>query len=200
MNSFDLPWFAIRTKSRCEKMVSEQLRNKGYEEFVPLYWSRRKWSDRIKLVELPLFSGYLFCRFDPAYCGPILKTPGVFLIVGQGRRPIAIDSREIENIRLAIGSGQSVNPWPCLEVGQMVSILVGPLRGLEGRLLRIKGSHHVILGIQLLQRAVAVEVDESWVISSKPERPLIGAMQSPSKIDESFGRVRVATSSAVGSL
>lgn len=163
----EYPWFAVRVKSRCEKMVSELLRQKGYEEFLPLYCSRRRWSDRIKVVELPLFAGYLFCRFDPTGRAAILATPGVFLIVGQGRTPVAIESTEVEGIRLALGSGQPVRPWPHLAVGQTVRIEMGALRGVEGTLLRFKGSNHLILGIQLLQRSVAVEVDESWVISSK---------------------------------
>ena len=58
-------WYAIRVKSKCEKMVSDQLRGKGYEEFLPMCWSRRLWSDRVKVIQMPLFTGYLFCRFDP---------------------------------------------------------------------------------------------------------------------------------------
>jgi transcription antitermination factor NusG len=166
----DLPWFAVRVKSRCEKMVSELLRYKGYEEFLPLYWSRRPWSDRIKLIELPLFAGYLFCRFDPLDRVSILATPGVFLIVGQRRAPVAVESWQVESIRMAVSSGQRIQPWPHLEVGRTVRIEMGPLRGIEGTLLRFKGSSHLIVGVQLLQRSVAVEVDESWVIPSKPMR------------------------------
>jgi transcription antitermination factor NusG len=169
VNPSELPWFAIRVKSRCEKMVSEQLRHKGYEEFLPLYKSRRKWSDRIKVVEMPLFSGYLFCRFDVENRSAILATPGVFLIVGQGRTPVAIDSHEVESIRLAIQSGQRIEPYSRLAVGQKVRIDEGSLSGVEGRLLRFKGANHLIISVQLLQRAVAVEVDESWVISSKED-------------------------------
>lgn len=168
MNPSEYPWFAIRVKSKCEKMVAEQLRYKGYEEFLPLYRSRRKWSDRIKVMELPLFAGYLFCRFDPMNRSQILTTPGVFLIVGQGRTPIAIDAAEVESIRLAIGSGQRIEPWPHLAVGQTVRIDTGALCGVEGTVLRFKGANHLILGVQLLQRSVAVEIDESWVVSSKP--------------------------------
>ncbi len=177
MNRSDLPWFAIRVKSRCEKMVSELLRSKGYEEFLPLYWSRRLWSDRVKVMGMPLFAGYLFCRFEPTERASILATPGVFLVVGQGRTPIEIESSEIENIRLAIGSGQRVEPCHDLEVGQTVRIEMGPLRGIEGTLLRFKGANHLILGVQILQRAVAVQLDESWVISTKPASPLAKGKQ-----------------------
>ncbi len=171
MISSDLSWFAIRTKSQCEKMVSDALRYKGYEEFLPLYWSRRRWSDRIKVIQLPLFAGYLFCRFDLASRNSILTTPGVSHIVGQGRVPLPVDPSEVESIRLAVNSGQNIEPWRGLEVGNKVRIENGPLRGIEGMLLRFKGTNHLILGVQLLQRSVAVEVDESWVMPSTSRGP-----------------------------
>src|ERR1700681_1683610 len=169
MNDTGLSWFAIRVKSQREKLVSDALRHKGYEEFLPLYWSRRRWSDRIKLVQVPLFTGYLFCRFDVEERNSILKTPGVCLIVGQGRMPIPVDPVEFQNIRLAVGSGQKIQPWHGLEVGNKVRIEYGPLRGIEGTLLRFKGSSHLIVGVHLLQRAVAVEIDESWAVQSRSQ-------------------------------
>jgi transcription termination/antitermination protein NusG len=167
----NLSWFAIRVKSRCERAVSEALRNKGYDEFLPLYWSRRRWSDRVKVMQLPLFSGYMFCRFDLSDRVPILTTPGVVLIVGRGRTPLPIESKEVDAIRLALNSGHQVVPWPRLEVGRSVRIEEGSLRGLEGVVLRFKGATHLILGVQLLQRAVAVEVPENWVLPSESTLP-----------------------------
>jgi transcription antitermination factor NusG len=173
MIASDLSWFAIRTKSQCEKMVSDALRYKGYDEFLPLYWSRRRWSDRIKVIQLPLFAGYLFCRFDLTSRNSILTTPGVSHIVGQGRVPLPVDPDELESIRLAVNSGQNIEPWRGLELGSKVRIESGPLRGIEGLLLRFKGSTHLIIGVQLLQRSVAVEVDESWVMPSTSSGPFI---------------------------
>jgi transcription antitermination factor NusG len=169
----NLSWFAIKVKSRCERAVSEALRQKGYEEFLPLYWSRRRWSDRIKVLQLPLFSGYMFCRFDPLERVPILATPGVALIVGQGRMPLPVESSEIEAIRKAVDSGQGVKPWPHLEIGRTVRIEEGPLRGLEGVLLRVKGGNQLILRVELLQRAVAVEVPDNWVVPCKQTVPVV---------------------------
>jgi transcription antitermination factor NusG len=183
----DLSWFAIRVRSQCEKMVSDALRYKSYEEFLPLYWSRRRWSDRIKVIQLPLFAGYLFCRFDLADRNSILKTPGVSHIVGRGKVPVPVDSGELENIRLAVSCGKSIAPWHGLEVGNIVRIENGPLRGIEGMLLRFKGSHHLILGVQLLQRAVAVEVDESWVMPSTLRGPFL---KSPEISQKSGNKVQ----------
>jgi transcription antitermination factor NusG len=164
----EMSWFAIRVKSRCEWAVADALRHKGYEDFLPLYWSRRRWSDRVKILQLPLFSGYLFCRFAPVDRVPILSTPGVVLIVGSGKTPLPIDAKEVEAIRTAINSGQKIVPWPHLEIGKTVRIEEGSLSGLEGVLLRFKGANQLILGVQLLQRAVAVEVPENWVVPCNP--------------------------------
>lgn len=174
----ELPWFAIRVKSQCEKMVSDSLRYKGYEEFLPLYWSRRNWSDRVKVLQLPLFAGYLFARFDLADRNAILTTPGVSLIVGQGRMPLSVEPTEIENIRQAMSCGQTVQPWRGLAVGDRIHIENGPLRGIEGVLLRCKGASHLILGVQLLQRSVAVEMDESWVVPVKAKHPYLSSLES----------------------
>lgn len=160
----DYPWFAIRVKSQCERLVSDTLRQRGYEEFFPQYWSRRLWSDRVKLMQRPLFAGYIFCRFDVEQRRSILDVPGVFHIVGQGKRPLPIELAEIENLRVVVQSGQTVGPWAGLEVGRMVRIEVGPLSGIQGTLLRFKGTSHLILGVKLLNRSVAVQVDESWVV------------------------------------
>jgi hypothetical protein len=83
--------------------------------------------------------------------------------------PIPVDPVEFQNIRLAVGSGQKIEPWHGFEVGNRVRIEYGPLRGIEGSLLRFKGSSHLIVGVQLLQRAVAVEIDESWVVPSRSQ-------------------------------
>ena len=104
-DSMPYPWFALRVKSRSEKIVSTIVRYKGFEEFLPLYQSRRRWSDRFKSVELPLFPGYVFCRVDPEHRLPLLTIPGVLDFVRIGRVPAPIDTAEIAAIQTAIGSG-----------------------------------------------------------------------------------------------
>jgi transcription antitermination factor NusG len=161
-------WFAVRVKSRFEVAVSKALRSRGFEEFLPTFTARRQWSDRIRVSQKPLFPGYLFCRFEPANRAAVLAIPGVVLLVGQGKTPLPIDAREIESIRLAVTSGLRVEPWSRLQIGNTVRIERGPLSGVQGVLLRFKGANHLILTVQLLQRGVAVELDESWVVASKP--------------------------------
>jgi transcription antitermination factor NusG len=177
----DYPWFAIRVKSQCERLVSDTLRQRGYEEFYPQYWSRRLWSDRVKLMQRPLFAGYIFCRFDMDQRRSILDVPGVFHIVGHGKRPLPIDLAEIEALRVVDRSGQTVSPWGGLEVGQIVRIEVGPMSGIQGTLLRFKGTSLLILGVKLLNRSVAVQVDESWVMPLEPKHNLSAAWIKPSR-------------------
>src|SRR5262245_22844437 len=125
-------WYALQVRPRRESMIAEILSNKGYEPFLPTYNVKRRWSDRTKILTLPLFSGYLFCRFDVETRLPILQTPGVTSIVGIGRNPRAIDEAEIEAIRRVINSGVRGNPYPDLPVGQRVRIESGALEGLVG--------------------------------------------------------------------
>ena len=157
-------WFALQVRPRHEKAVAAIVRSKGYEEFLPLYLDRRRWSDRIKQVEFPLFEGYLFCRLNPLYRLSILTIPGVIQFVGAGRVPIAVDAGEIEALRVACASGLSTMPWPFLKMGSRVRIDRGPLEDLEGTLIQLRGSHRLVISIGLLQRSVAVEIDRDWVM------------------------------------
>jgi transcription antitermination factor NusG len=169
--SGEYPWFALQVRSRRESCVADYLRGQGYEWLLPLYKCRRRWSDRIKEVQTPLFPGYLFCRFDPQDRLPILKTPGVIQIVGVNRTPVAVDEAEINAIQTMVAAGVPNQPWPFLQVGEKVRIESGSLCGLEGILLDFKGSHRLVLSISLLQRSVAVEIDSAFVASTS-QQPL----------------------------
>src|SRR5262245_17748048 len=159
----ELPWFALQVKSTHEKRVASMLDYQGYARFLPLYRRRRRWSDRIKEVELPLFPGYLFCRFTPETRVPILKTPSVLRIVGIGNVPVPIDYNEIGALQQAMKSGLLMTPHPYLWTGQLVRINGGALAGAEGRIVDIRRRNRLILSISLLQRSVSVEIDDAWV-------------------------------------
>jgi transcription termination/antitermination protein NusG len=157
-----LSWYALRIQSRLGSLASTTLRGKGYEELLPLYRSRRWWSDRIKELELPLFPDYLFCQFDVSDRLPILTTPGVVGIVGAGKIPVPVDLDEIEAIRAILRSGLAAQPWPSLRVGSKVYIERGPLAGLEGIITNTDKVYRLIVSVSLLQRSVAVEIDRQW--------------------------------------
>lgn len=156
-------WFALHVRTRHEVAVASFLDARGYEPFVPLHENRRPWSDRIKVVKAPLFPGYLFCRFDINNRLPILTTPGVIQIVGSNRMPIPVDEAEISAIKSLVASGLPSRPWPYLHAGDSVRIDSGPLRGLEGLLVKLKGCHRLVVSVTLLQRSVAVEIDSALV-------------------------------------
>jgi transcription antitermination factor NusG len=156
-------WYALRVKSRHENTVASHLQARGYESFLPLYKSQRRWSDRFKEIELPLFPGYVFCQFNLLDRLPILTVPGIVHVVGVGRIPVSIDETEIVAIQAAVKSGLPRQPWPFLEIGDKVKIEHGPLCGVEGVLLGFRGHQRIVLSITLLQRSVAVQVDEAWV-------------------------------------
>jgi transcription antitermination factor NusG len=169
-------WFALQVRTRYEASVASFLEGSGYELFPPLHTCRKRWSDRIKKVETPLFPGYLFCRFDPHDRLPILKTPGVIQIAGYNRCPVAVEEPEIVAIQALMASGLPNQPWPFFGVGDRVRIEAGPLRGHEGTLVEFKGSHRLVLSITLLQRAVAVEIDSAFVEFLRP--PLVGRLEN----------------------
>ena len=158
----NLLWYAIRVQSKFENLASATLRGKGYEEFLPLYRSRRRWSDRVKELDLPLFPGYLFCRFDVNSRLPILTTPGVVSIIGAGKTPVAVSDDEIAAVQAVVRSGLPAMPWPCLTVGSRILIERGPLTGLEGIALDVNRKYRLIVSVALLQRSVAVEIDREW--------------------------------------
>ncbi|HTU47835.1 MAG TPA: transcription termination/antitermination NusG family protein [Bryobacteraceae bacterium] len=157
-------WFAVQVWSRREHICAKHLRQRGYEVFLPCYRERRRWSDRIKIVDRALFPGYLFCRFQPFVSATIIATPEVLGIVGDGCGPLPVARQEIEAIQRIVSSNAPAEPWPLPHTGEKVRIEVGPLRGLEGVLLRAKSHHRLVVLVSLLQRAIAVEVDSNWII------------------------------------
>lgn len=159
------PWFAIQVKSQYEKITAVALRNKGYEEFAPMYRTRRYWSDRVKELDLPLFPGYIFCRFDPLHRLPVLTSPGIVSIVGLGKSPEPVDDDEIARIQAIASSGVPDCPWPFLRAGQKIAVIRGPLRGVEGFLVSSKNQYRLVVSIHLLQRSVAAEINRDCIQS-----------------------------------
>jgi transcription antitermination factor NusG len=155
-------WFALSVVPRKEKATAHTLRAKGYQDFLPMYSVRRRWSDRMKVVEMPLFPGYVFCRFDPKARLPILKIDTVMSVAGLGRTPEPIPDAEIAALQLVCKSGANAIPCPYLTAGARVRILEGPLTGLEGILVQDKETR-LVLSVTLLQRSVSVEVDRDWI-------------------------------------
>jgi transcription antitermination factor NusG len=156
-------WHAIRVRPRWEKVVSDALRSKQYEEFLPLYRKRSRWSDREKDIDLPLFPGYLFCRMEQSGRPLLVTTPGLIGILRFGNVPAIVSHQEIEAVRAVIESGASAEPWPYLREGQRVRVHSGPLIGVVGILVRTKSDWRVVLSVDALCRSVAVEIYREWL-------------------------------------
>ncbi len=159
-----LPWFALSVKHQHEKAIEAALAHKGFEAFAPTYRSRRKWSDRTKEIELPLFSCYVFCRFAHEAKARVLQTPAISRVIDFGGIPAEIPAAEIDAIRAIVNSDLPARPWPNLKPGDRVRVERGPLRGIEGILMREKDALELVVTVELLQRAVAVHVDATSVV------------------------------------
>ena len=166
-------WFALHVKVRQERMTAHALQRRGFEQFLPLFKIRRRWSDRIKELEMPLFCRYVFCRFHAEDRLRVLTTPGVEYVVGTGKVPVPISDDQIAALEAVMKSGASAQPWPFLRAGQWVRIEAGTLAGLEGILQDFRGSRRLVISVSLLQRSVAVEIDRLEVSPiAPPHRPL----------------------------
>jgi len=157
-------WYALYTRPRHEKQVLQELTNRNIEAFLPTYKIRRRWSDRYKTVEEPLFKSYLFVKvdFDRGYHETIRPYGAVGLITFDGR-PAKIPEQEIEAIRRLVESELACNPHPYLKIGRRVRVRSGPLEGCEGILIRKKGLSRLVLSVNLLQQSVSAELDADCV-------------------------------------
>lgn len=157
------PWYALHVRYQHEVRVGRLLESRGWNTLTPVYRSSRQWSDRVKEIELPLFSGYVFCRFPIEESRYVEDTPGVALIVRFNSRPAPIQPSEIANIQAMVAAGVPLSPWPFLKAGDRVRVDRGPLRGLEGTLLRDGESSRLVISVELLQRSISAEVEPSMV-------------------------------------
>jgi transcription antitermination factor NusG len=156
-------WNALYTRPRHERQVFEELTGRGVEAFLPTYKVRRRWSDRYKIVEEPLFKSYLFvrCQTDGYY--ETLRPYGAVSFVRFDAKPAEIPEAEVEAIRRLVESELPYNPYPYLRIGRKVRVKTGPLEGCEGILTRKKGLARLVLSIDMLQQSVIAEVDADCV-------------------------------------
>ena len=152
-------WYALRTKSRHEKLVRDRLESHGIEPLLPTITKLRQWKDRRKEVVVPLFSGYCFARFNWSDRLAVQKTSGVVDIVGGGDRPEPIPDCEIEALKTLMASTLPYDSYPYLQEGMTVEVVRGPLEGVHGILVRKDKRHRLMIAVHLIQQAAAVEID-----------------------------------------
>jgi transcriptional antiterminator NusG len=153
-----IQWFALRTKSNREAVVTEALTGRGLEAWCPRYSA----NTYARAAYKPVFPGYLFCRFNVLDRLPVLTVPGILNIVSNGKTPLSIDEKEIESLRLVMDSFLPVAPHEFFRVGDKVKITDGPLSGAQGYVVQHQ-CQHLVVCITLLQRAVSVVLEPQWL-------------------------------------
>jgi transcription antitermination factor NusG len=157
------PWWALYTRHQHERVVADVLLAKGFEVYLPLYESMRRWKDRNKLISLPLFPCYVFLRGDTERRSQVVTTPGVHMILYNGERVATIPEAEIEAIQKTLDGNLQVEPHPYLKCGERVRVIRGSLEGVEGILVRKKSICRLVLSVEMLAQSVAVEIDATDV-------------------------------------
>ena len=163
-------WHVLYTRHQHEKAVDQILASKGFHTFLPLYQTAHRWKDRTKVLSLPLFPCYVFLNGGLERRLDIMTTPGIHALVSTSGAPATVPLAEIEAIRRAIESGAQVEPHPFLKCGDWVRIKRGPLAGLQGILVRKKNLYRLVVLVEILGRAAAVEIDAFLIerLSAKP--------------------------------
>jgi len=154
-------WFAIHTHARHEKVVEQELRYSGITTFLPVVKEVRNWSDRRKVVELPLFSCYLFAKLAPGNDerAKVLRINSVHSFVGPGGVGIPIPEEQINAVRTLVDEQLPVCSHPFLKIGQRVRVRGGALNGLEGILLSRGGDCTLVISLEAIQRSLSVRIE-----------------------------------------
>ncbi|MBZ5699351.1 MAG: UpxY family transcription antiterminator [Acidobacteriia bacterium] len=164
LNSYqNRQWYALYTCAQHEKRVFEELKRRAVESFLPLYESVRRWKDRQVRLELPLFQGYVFVQISLRDKLHALEVPGVVRLVGFGGVPASLPDEQVDAMRASMTGLLRAEPHAYLTAGRRVRVRSGPLRGLEGILVRRKSAFRLVVSVELIMRSVSLEVDASDV-------------------------------------
>ena len=175
-------WYAIQTRSRHEKVVRDQLAAKSITHLLPLWRKRSIWKDRVKLVEVPLFNGYLFGYFALRDKIAVLETIGVARLVGINGTPVPIPDEQIVAVRTMMEHRLPCSPHPYLVEGMRVRIKSGLLAGTEGILIEKKQRHRLVINVDIIHQAMTIDVDSAVVEPLEPRpqsasKPTLGSSQ-----------------------
>lgn len=157
-------WYAVYTCANHEKRVADQFAGRCVKHFLPQYESVRRWKDRKVRLQLPLFPGYLFVNIAVKERLRVLQVPGVVRLVGFKGIPTPMTPWDIERIREFLAQGWQAEPHPYLQAGRRVRVVRGPLVGMEGIVLRLKNRRRLVLSFDLIQRSMAIEMNEGDLV------------------------------------
>jgi len=157
-------WYAAYTHSKAEKKVAVELVKIGVEQFLPLQWTIRQWSDRRKKVQVPMINSYIFVHIIPRQHMRVLLVPGVVKIIHFDGKPVAVPEWQIQNLRILMGAKVQVNrEAQHFEKGEEVQISYGPLKGLQGNILHLNGHHKLVFRVNTLDYNLTIDIDPVFV-------------------------------------
>jgi len=158
-------WYALYTRSRFEKRLLEELSGRSVEVFLPMREVLSRWKDRRKRVWFPLFPGYIFVHYidTPENRFRVLNIPGAVRFVGNHGFSDPVPDEQIEAVRRFLESELALDPYPYMQVGRRVEVSAGPLKGIQGILIKKKGRFRFVIQVDLIRQAVSVEIDASDV-------------------------------------
>jgi transcription antitermination factor NusG len=160
-------WFALLTRSNFEQVVFDQVLKKKQEVFLPRTKKISRRKDRQKVIDVPLFPGYLFVRssLDPACQVFILKTQGAVRFLGNHQGPVPVPDTQIESLKILTAADQGLITGTCSQLvqGDPVMVMKGPFAGTRGEFIRYRGRGRIIVKLPLLGRYAGVEIDEDLV-------------------------------------
>jgi len=159
----DKQWIVVRSKPRSEKVAHNELVKKNIEAYLPLLKERRKWSDRKKWVEFPLFSSYLFARIDIKDSIFVLQARGVNTIVKFGKQIAIVQNSVIKAIRLAMEGGYQLEPVEYFVEGNRVEVVAGPMKGIKGIVAKLRGQNRLIIKIDAIQQALSIQIESKFI-------------------------------------
>jgi transcription termination/antitermination protein NusG len=161
LSGADACWYAVQTRSRHERVVAAQLREQGVSTFLPMVIRIQRWSERRKLVEFPLFSGYVFVHAAvfPQIRRIVLFSRGVAGFVAMRGEPLSIPDDQIDNIKELLAKNMRCSARPFLKVGQRVRIRGGSLEGLEGILVSHNGDRKLVISVNTIERSFSIGIE-----------------------------------------
>lgn len=167
MNDYDLDtlhWYALHTRSRHEKFINDQLAHRGIESFLPIRRLKRRWSDRTKIIDEPLFKGYIFVKTNLQNKRDVLSVKGAVKFVSAGSQPIALPEKDILSIKTIVEQEIELDRYPYLNEGDRVYIKKGPLKGIEGYIIRKSPKNcQLVISIDAIMQSASIKVDASMV-------------------------------------
>lgn len=168
-------WYAIYTRSRYEKKVSMELEERGLEHFLPLVPQLRYWKDRKKIVNMPIFPGYVFVNINISEKIRVLRANGVVRFIEFNGSPSPIPDAQIEDVRQLLKYPDRVETASYFNCGDPVEITAGPFSGIRGKIIHSRGKQRLLIGIEIIHQAISVEIDSAWLkhstSSDSLERP-----------------------------